>query len=151
MGGPASEGLPDNVDPGQTIDVSVNLTAPAISGNYVGQWLLADEKGNRFGIGPDQNSALTVAITSTPPANQLYDFTASLCAATWTTQSGTLTCPSGGADFKNGSIRQTTNANGSPILAMAPAAGSGVSAKATTPTVPAILKGILPGGRPGWR
>jgi hypothetical protein len=135
MGGPPSQGLPDNVDPGQTIDVSVNLTAPLISGTYSGAWLLADGKGNRFGVGAGQNAGLKVAISVTPPENQLVDFTAGLCSATWKTQSAAVKCPSGGPDFRNGSIRQTTDANGSPILAMAPAAGPNGTIAGTYPVV----------------
>jgi hypothetical protein len=135
MSGPTSQGLPDIVDPGQTINISVNLTAPPVSGTYSGAWLLADGKGNRFGIGAGQNAGLMVAISVTPPENQLVDLTASLCSATWKTQSAAVKCPSGGSDFAKGSIRPTTNANGSPILAMAPAAGANGMIKGTYPVV----------------
>ncbi len=39
------------VSPGQTVDVSVNLTAPAVSGTYTGYWRFRDPNGVYFGIG----------------------------------------------------------------------------------------------------
>ena len=33
MGGPASVNLPNNVAPGQTVDISINLTAPGSAGH----------------------------------------------------------------------------------------------------------------------
>jgi hypothetical protein len=38
------------VAPGQTVDVSVNLTAPATSGTYTGYWRFRDPNGVYFGI-----------------------------------------------------------------------------------------------------
>lgn len=42
--------LPNVVAPGQTVDVSVVLTAPAEPGTYRGNWQLADAQGQPFGI-----------------------------------------------------------------------------------------------------
>jgi hypothetical protein len=39
------------VAPGQSVDVSVNLTAPASSGTYTGYWRFRDPNGTYFGIG----------------------------------------------------------------------------------------------------
>jgi hypothetical protein len=43
--------LPSNVDPGQTIDISVDFTAPATPGAYKGNWSFEDNAGHKFGIG----------------------------------------------------------------------------------------------------
>jgi hypothetical protein len=51
MGGPSSINLPAFVAPGQTIDISVTLTAPANSGTYEGFWKLRDSNGFVFGVG----------------------------------------------------------------------------------------------------
>ncbi len=51
MGGPASQQLTaGTVAPGQTIDVSVNLTAPAAPGTYKGNWKLREPGGSLFGL-----------------------------------------------------------------------------------------------------
>lgn len=49
MSGPPSQALVGNVSPGQTIDISVNLTAPVSTGNYTGNWKLRDGSGVLFG------------------------------------------------------------------------------------------------------
>jgi hypothetical protein len=51
MGGPASSAFPaGNVAPGETIDLSLQLTAPADNGNYTGNWLLKNTDGTVFGL-----------------------------------------------------------------------------------------------------
>jgi len=49
MNGPSTQALVGNVSPGQTIDISVNLTAPASTGDYTGNWKLRDGSGVLFG------------------------------------------------------------------------------------------------------
>ncbi len=49
MNGPSTQALVGNVNPGQTIDISVNLTAPAASGEYTGNWKIRDASGVLFG------------------------------------------------------------------------------------------------------
>jgi hypothetical protein len=39
------------VPPGSSVDISVNLTAPLVSGNYKGYWRLREPGGQYFGIG----------------------------------------------------------------------------------------------------
>jgi hypothetical protein len=48
MSGPASQALTANVNPGQTIDISVNLKAPSTPGNYRGDWKLRNAAGVTF-------------------------------------------------------------------------------------------------------
>lgn len=51
MGGPASQQLTvGTVAPGQTIDVSVNLVAPAVPGTYKGNWKLKESGGAIFAL-----------------------------------------------------------------------------------------------------
>ena len=54
--------LPGNVYPGQTVDVSVTLTAPADRGHYVGYWMLRNPSGTLFGYGDHANRAFYVEI-----------------------------------------------------------------------------------------
>ena len=51
LGAPASFNIPGFVNPGQTVDISVNLTAPYNQGIYEGFWKLEDPNGNFFGVG----------------------------------------------------------------------------------------------------
>jgi hypothetical protein len=40
----------ESVAPGETIDVSVDLVAPAVAGHYVGYWTLRNASGVNFGV-----------------------------------------------------------------------------------------------------
>jgi hypothetical protein len=48
MNGPSTQALAGNVNPGQTVDLSINLTAPASPGNYTGYWKLRNASGTLF-------------------------------------------------------------------------------------------------------
>jgi len=49
IGGPSSKALTANVDPGETADLSINLTAPASEGTYKGTWKIQADDGEQFG------------------------------------------------------------------------------------------------------
>jgi hypothetical protein len=51
LGGPASVPLPNTVAPGETVDLSVSLVAPAANGPYESRWLLRNAEGNTYGVG----------------------------------------------------------------------------------------------------
>ncbi|HSO13664.1 MAG TPA: NBR1-Ig-like domain-containing protein [Anaerolineales bacterium] len=93
MGGPDSVSLPSNVAPGQTVDLSVNLTAPSIPGAYRGYWKLKNASGVVFGIGYAASGAFWVDIKVTKPFVTAYDFSADICAATWHYDGGGIWCP----------------------------------------------------------
>jgi len=44
------------VDPGQSVDVTVDMVAPSEAGAYQSNWKLRNEKGDLFGIGPNGRS-----------------------------------------------------------------------------------------------
>lgn len=51
MSGPESQPLTAvAIAPGQTVDVSVNLIAPAVAGTYKSNWKIKDDKGEVFGL-----------------------------------------------------------------------------------------------------
>jgi hypothetical protein len=50
MSGPDSQPLAGSVAPGQTVDISVSLTAPTTPGSYRGHWRLRDGGGVLFGL-----------------------------------------------------------------------------------------------------
>jgi len=62
MGGTTAVRLPGYVAPGQTVDVSVPLTAPDKKGEYVGYWMLRNASGTLFGYGDNANQAFYVDI-----------------------------------------------------------------------------------------
>jgi hypothetical protein len=62
MGGTTAVRLPGYVAPGQTVDVSVTLTAPDSAGRYVGYWMLRNPSGILFGYGDKANQAFYVDI-----------------------------------------------------------------------------------------
>lgn len=48
MSGPTTQALTGNVNPGQTMDISINLKAPATADDYVGYWSLRNAAGKNF-------------------------------------------------------------------------------------------------------
>ncbi|GAB4502798.1 MAG: hypothetical protein Fur0035_23540 [Anaerolineales bacterium] len=105
MSGPDAAAFPASVAPGQTVDLSVNLTAPASAGTYRGYWILKNAAGQIFGIGAGYNkpfwvdirvigaTATPAPITVTPAPGTAYDFAASACSAQWVSGAGALPCP----------------------------------------------------------
>ena len=51
MNAPAAVPFGGNVAPGQEVDVVVNMQAPALPGNYTGNWELRNASGVLFGLG----------------------------------------------------------------------------------------------------
>jgi hypothetical protein len=48
MSGPSAQALTSNVNPGQTVDISVNMVAPSTNGTYTGYWRLRNASGILF-------------------------------------------------------------------------------------------------------
>lgn len=49
MDGPTSQTLANSIRPGETVDIAINLKAPAANGMYTGYWKLQSDKGEKFG------------------------------------------------------------------------------------------------------
>lgn len=62
MGGAASTPLTVQVPAGQTLDISVQLTAPSNEGKYTGYWMLRNAAGTNFGMGSNADGAFYVQI-----------------------------------------------------------------------------------------
>ena len=120
MGAPLFMALPGDVRLGQTVDISLNLTAPSAAGSYRGYWMLRSSTGTLFGTGPQADEPWSVDIqvsgpTTTPggptltpggllvtprpgtpqPTPIVIDMSAQLVEAEWPTrikvgQSGTI-------------------------------------------------------------
>jgi hypothetical protein len=119
MGAPASNALTNEVKPGQTVDLTLNMTAPSAGGTYKGNWKLKNTSGAQFGVGSSGQTAFWVEIkvsgpTATPgtpsptatgptPTKQAgvgYDFVAEMCTAKWESGAGVLPCPGTDGDAK---------------------------------------------------
>jgi len=82
MSGPASKPIDQAVEPGATIDITVDLVAPSVSKTYKGNWMLQTDSGVNFGVGPSASSAFTVVIK----VEELFAITGvvpSVAPATW--------------------------------------------------------------------
>ncbi|RJP48914.1 MAG: hypothetical protein C4583_13415 [Anaerolineaceae bacterium] len=128
MGGPTSAPFLTSVAPGQTVDLTVNLTAPTASGTFRGNWKLMNATSQQFGIGTGAANPFWVEIkvtggptvtpgtpspsptgpTPTQPADTAYDFVAKMCDAKWVSGAGTLPCPGTDGDAK-GFVLKLTN------------------------------------------
>ena len=64
MGAPTSVKLPGYVQPGETVDISVNLIVPETTGHYVGYWMLKNPSGVPFGYGELANKPFFVDLHS---------------------------------------------------------------------------------------
>lgn len=88
--------LPGVVRPGETVDLGVDLRAPANPGTYRGDWMLRNPTGNAFGILDNAQGTFWVQIRTVQVvgANQYaYDFVANYCLADWSNGSERLSCP----------------------------------------------------------
>jgi len=112
MSGPNTAAMPTNVAPGQTVDISISLVAPATAGSYRGYWKFKNASGIPFGIGSAGTKSwwvdikvsgivpTTPPVTSVPPVGASYDFAANACSAAWFSGAGQLPCPGTDGDAK---------------------------------------------------
>ena len=66
MGGTSPSAMPKNVAPGQSVDISINMTAPSTAGTFQGNWMLQNPSGNKFGLSPS-NAPFYVKILVNAP------------------------------------------------------------------------------------
>jgi len=66
MSGPDQIQLPHSVNPGETVEIRLNLVAPSGLTNSAGYWVLSDPEGNLFGFGDDRMQPLSVMIQIKP-------------------------------------------------------------------------------------
>ncbi|MEP0804230.1 MAG: hypothetical protein HRF47_01975, partial [Chloroflexota bacterium] len=100
MGAVTSVNLPVDVPPGQMLDISVTLTAPAAPGHYKSLWKFANASGAQFGIGDSANDAFWVDINVVAANAVIYDFVANAPYALWKSGAGTLPFPGVSGDSR---------------------------------------------------
>jgi hypothetical protein len=110
----ASTSIGQTVYPGNTIDISIELTAPEDSGTFTGYYLLRSPDGVRFGLGNNADISFWVKIDVEKYAYEMdedhpLDFDYNICAAKWTSGSGKVSCSSSSVDFADGSVRKSSN------------------------------------------
>ena len=111
MGNTVAVDLPKTVYPDQTVDVSVNLSAPPSEGTHRGYWGLRNAAGVIFGIGGAAKDAFYVDIKVVKvdvAMTTVLDFAAEYCHADWRSDAGDLGCP-GNVGGKKGYAIQVTD------------------------------------------
>lgn len=94
MNAPASLAIPTTVNPGQTVDITVDMTSPANAGHYFGYWKFKSNSGGNFGIGSTANKSFWVEIrVNSSSGAPGYDFTSNAASASWSSGAGALTFP----------------------------------------------------------
>jgi hypothetical protein len=93
MSGESRIEMDDQVEPGESIDLSVELQAPEEVGKTRGYWALSDEDGEVFGIGPGGQGLFWVEIEVMPRRSRYYSFVDDYCDAVWESAAGVLPCP----------------------------------------------------------
>ncbi|NTW09490.1 MAG: hypothetical protein HGA28_07985 [Anaerolineaceae bacterium] len=66
MSGTSPFALPKNVEPGQSVDISVNLKAPNSAGTFTGNWKLQNPSGVNFGLGASNAPFYVTIIVDAP-------------------------------------------------------------------------------------
>jgi hypothetical protein len=54
--------IPGTVQPGETVDLQIDLVAPKVDGKYKGGWMINDNAGHIFGVGKNATNYLWVEI-----------------------------------------------------------------------------------------
>lgn len=98
MGAPTAVGLTTNINPGQTVDLSVNLTAPDKDGRYKGYWKIRNAAGILFGVGGQDDTPFYVDVRVGGTGFAAYDFVENYCEADWKNNNRDLPCPGSEGD-----------------------------------------------------
>lgn len=95
MSAPRAIPLPGRVAPNETVDISVELTAPDEPGSYRGYWAMRNQQGVMFAAGKDGDVPFWVDIEVIKiDPGKAFSFAANYCLASWRTENGLISCPS---------------------------------------------------------
>jgi hypothetical protein len=131
FGAPTAISLPGSVAPGQTIDLSINLTAPNSSGRYRSDWKLRNASGVLFGVGSSASSNFYVDVSVAGYTVTAYDFIDEYCEAAWENNSQSLPCPGVEGDAEgfvqvlNSPQMENGNTQGKALLTYPPKSNTG--------------------------
>ena len=105
----ATQSINAYVLPGQSVDVSVQMVAPAEAGIHTGYWKLRNAQGVIFGSGIDANSAFRARIEVIQARfDYVYDFALNICEAEWQSRTTVLPCVKSSSTH-NGFVQLQTN------------------------------------------
>jgi hypothetical protein len=112
MGANAAIHLADAVEPGETVEFALELTAPLAPGTYRGDWKLRNTSGVVFGLGNSGTNAFWVEIeVKSQETDYKFDFAYNICSADWSSSSGEeIDCPNG-PENSTGFIKYLTEPN----------------------------------------
>jgi hypothetical protein len=96
--GSTSVNIPVSVPPGQMVDISINLTAPASVGHYKSLWKLGNTSGVQFGVGNTSNESFWVDINVVDTSAVIFDFVANAPYAQWKSGAGAIPYPGTSGD-----------------------------------------------------
>ena len=97
FGGPVP--LPQNVYPGDIVNISTFLTAPASPGFHRGGFMLRADDGSLFGVSTEGVGVFWVQVyVADTNFDFTYDFATNFCLAAWENQDGSLPCPGNETD-----------------------------------------------------
>lgn len=140
LGAPAAQKLGKAVAPGDTVDVSVVMRAPATNGSFRGDWKLRNAAGILFGIGANNKSFyVEIKVAQVTPASGSYDFTANYCAAEWAGGDKSIACPgksgdsAGSVQYVENPVLETGSKDDEPALVMNPPHADGGVIRAKFP------------------
>jgi hypothetical protein len=119
MSGPVDLDFTGTVAPGQTIDISVELTAPNTTGTYKGYWKLRNSSNAEFGIGLNGSNPFWVEIEVVDSGGisllfpgvllylaPRYSLATAYCDAEWMSGAGSRPCPGTDSDAGGFVLRQ---------------------------------------------
>ena len=97
--------LTKEVKSGETVDISIDMTAPSAMGSYQGNFQMLNPNGVRFGTGPDSKGSFWVKIQVVDGKGMVYNFANSACDAKWSTsKTNPLGCPGKETDIDKGYV-----------------------------------------------
>jgi hypothetical protein len=108
LGGRNLTFLPEEVAPGETIDISMDFTAPNFEGEYRGNWQIRNTNGEIFGTSATANRPFWVDVRVRAPdvSGTTFNFATNACLAIWTSGAGNLNCPGINRDSDGFVLRQ---------------------------------------------
>lgn len=131
LGSPMAVPMVDrNVAPGETAQISMQMTAPNDNKLHWSYWKFRNPTGGVFGV-VDASTGEERPVWASIQIGNVYSFVDNMCLATWKTGGGTLlTCPgdptsTGGAIYRmNNSQWEGDIIEDEPVLVLAPPAGA---------------------------
>ena len=130
LGAPPQQSIGATVPPGQSVDISLAMTAPQPAGSYTSYYKLRSADGVVFGIGNNTNNPFWVAISVNQAVSTEISGVDAMCNFAWVSGVGPMTCPQD--SLTNGSVMR----NNSPAVEIS-----------TQENEPAIV--VMPNDGPG--